>query len=181
MRKLFIITLFCLLGTAAFAQTSPVNIGIHGGWNNTRINIKQLKVDSHDGFMVGVFARVNLGNLYIASAVNYAGKTSVNKTNDLKLKYHSIDVPILLGTYIFKTPVFKLRGFVGPVASFLTRKLDKNFFRDTDKTMWNGRLGAGIDLWKLTFDVDYEFGLKRFGDGAKAPCSWNLTLGFKFL
>ena len=45
--------------------------------------------------------------------------------------------------------------------------------------MWNGRVGAGIDLWKITFDVDYEFGFRRFGDGAKAPHCWNLTVGFK--
>ena len=42
-------------------------------------------------------------------------------------------------------------------------------------------IGAGVDVWKLTFDIDYEFGLKKFGDGIKAPKSWNLTLGFKII
>lgn len=96
-----------------------------------------------------------------------------------KFKYSSIDIPVMVGYNILKLPVFKLRGFAGPVASFVTKDLKKDF--NTDKMMWNGKIGAGVDVWKVTFDIDYEFGLKKFGDDIKAPKSWNLTLGFKII
>ena len=96
-----------------------------------------------------------------------------------KFKYSSIDIPVMVGYNILKLPIFKLRGFAGPVASFVTKDLKSDF--NTDKMMWNGKIGAGVDVWKVTFDIDYEFGLKKFGDGVKAPKSWNLTLGFKII
>ena len=114
--------------------------------------------------------------------MNFAHKES--KINDEigsigKFKYSSIDIPVMVGYNILKLPIFKLRGFAGPVASFVTKDLKSDF--NTDKMMWNGKIGAGVDVWKVTFDIDYEFGLKKFGDGVKAPKSWNLTLGFKII
>ena len=179
MKKFFAIALLCLAGIAASAQNMPINIGIRAGWNDTKINVKEAKVDSKGGYMLGAFARINLGKLYLEPGINFSNKKSRILDNDLKLKYQSVDIPVMVGYYLFKAPAFNFRGFAGPVASFTTKKLNKDYFKGTDKTMWNGRVGAGIDLWKITFDVDYEFGFRRFGDGAKAPHCWNLTVGFK--
>lgn len=184
MKKFVVLALFSLIGLATMAQSLPINIGIHGGWNNTKINAKHLKVDSHGGYMIGAFARINLGSLYLEPAVNFAHKESSLQSKDIeyslgKFKYNSIDIPVMVGYNILKLPIFKLRGFAGPVASFVTKNLKKGL--DTDKMMWNGKIGAGVDVWKVTFDIDYEFGLKKFGDDVKAPKSWNLTLGFKII
>ena len=112
--------------------------------------------------------------------MNFAHKESKIKVGSIgKFKYSSIDIPVMVGYNILKLPIFKLRGFAGPVASFVTKDLKSDF--NTDKMMWNGKIGAGVDVWKVTFDIDYEFGLKKFGDGVKAPKSWNLTLGFKII
>ena len=51
--------------------------------------------------------------------------------------------------------------------------------------MWNGKIGVGVDVWKLTFDIDYEKGLKKFQDNGngkiKSPRSFNFTLGLKII
>lgn len=179
MKRIFAILAFCVIGITASAQTSPITIGIKAGWNDTKINVREAKVESKGGYMLGAFARFNLGKLYIEPGLNFSNKKSYLKDSNNELKYRSVDIPVMVGYYLFKAPAFNFRGFAGPVASFTTRRLNKNFLRDTDKTMWNGRVGVGIDLWKITFDVDYEFGFRRFGDGAKAPHCWNLTVGFK--
>lgn len=178
MKKLVFLALFSLIGVTAMAQSFPISLGIHAGWNDTKIKSKEFKVESHGGYMIGAFARINLGSFYLEPALNFSHKESKVDVGSIgNFKYSSIDIPIMLGYKIVDLSLFKFRGFVGPVASFATKKL--NDIVDTDKTMWNGKLGLGVDLWKVTFDVDYEFGLKKFGDGVKAPKSWNLTLGFK--
>ena len=166
MKKIVILAFFSLIGLTTMAQSLPISLGIHGGWNDTKIKAKHLKVDSHGGYMIGAFARINF-------------ESKVTAGNIGKFKYSSIDIPVLVGYHILELPIFKLRGFVGPVASFVTKNLKKDF--NTDKMMWNGKIGAGVDVWKVTFDIDYEFGLKKFGDDIKAPKSWNLTLGFKII
>ena len=81
----------------------------------------------------------------------------------------------MVGYNILKLPIFKLRGFAGPVASFVTKDLKSGF--NTDKMMWNGKIGAGVDVWKLTFDFDFEFGLKFLGVCIYAANYFYLTLG----
>ncbi len=97
-----------------------------------------------------------------------------------------MDIPILLGYKIVKLPMFKLRAFAGPVASF---NIDDSFsstlsqqFKDEDLegAVWNAKVGAGIDVWKLTLDVDYEFGLTDVSsEFLKKNKMMNVTLGFR--
>ena len=65
MKKLVILVLFSLIGLTTMAQSLPINIGIHGGWNDAKIKAKEYKVDSHGGYMIGAFARINLGSIYL--------------------------------------------------------------------------------------------------------------------
>jgi len=193
MKKFAVLSLLCLFSMAGMAQSLPINIGVHAGWNNTKIGYSSdkkneepgYKMSARSGYTVGVFARLNLGKLYLEPALNYSYKESkaeAGTITDSELKYSSIDIPVMVGSYIVKLPVFKLRGFIGPVASFLVQDIELNSKKlDTDKAMWNGKLGVGADVWKLTFDMDYEFGLKKFGANVKRPDSFNITLGFKFI
>ena len=100
MKKLVILVLFSLIGLTTMAQSLPINIGIHGGWNDAKIKAKEYKVDSHGGYMIGAFARINLGSIYLEPALNFAHKES--KINDEigsigKFKYSSIDIPVMVG------------------------------------------------------------------------------------
>ena len=76
MKKLVILVLFSLIGLTTMAQSLPINIGIHGGWNDAKIKAKEYKIDSHGGYMIGAFARINLGSIYLEPALNFAHKES---------------------------------------------------------------------------------------------------------
>ena len=131
MKKLVILALFSLIGLTTMAQSLPINIGIHGGWNDAKIKAKEYKVDSHGGYMIGAFARINLGSIYLEPALNFAHKESKIKVGSIgKFKYSSIDIPVMVGYNILKLPIFKLRGFAGPVASFVTKDLKSDFTTD---------------------------------------------------
>ena len=193
--KKFLIFFFLYLSSYALVAQSPLNIGIHGGISSTRIKVKdlpyQLKTGSHTGYMIGAFARINLGPLYLEPALNYSHKEGEVKSSTTKstLKYNAFDIPVMIGLHVLDLSALKLRAYLGPVASFTGKlKWDKDDFGnwiDNDKVMWNGKVGVGIDFWKLTFDIDYEKGLKKFQDKndvkIKAPRSFNFTLGFKII
>lgn len=95
----------------------------------------------------------------------------------------------MLGLHVIDVPALKLRAYLGPVASFTGKlKWDNEDFGDrldNRKVMWNGKIGVGVDVWKLTFDIDFEKGFKNFQNKdyikVKSPRSFNFTLGFKII
>lgn len=204
MKKILLTTLITAFCFSVFAQVSPINIGIHGGFINTKIdtksiasNIDNLKTSSKGGYMIGAFARINLGKLYLEPALNYTEKKTALEfevdqlgTFSQELKYATVDIPILLGYKIVKLPMLKVRVFAGPVASFSVDALDLSWSGidtpkpdlDPKKASWNVKIGAGVDLWKLSLDLDYEKGLTDFKSGdIKAPSIFNVTIGLRII
>ena len=195
--KKIILLLAVSFSCLAMSAQSPVHFGVHGGVSNTKLkvsksgsnNIDYLKSSAKSGYMIGLFGRINLGPLYVEPSLNYShreSETDVNTQNGSgsgKVKYDSFDIPVMLGFHFIDISLVKLRAYLGPVASF-TGKLkidDLGFKSDNDKVMWNGKVGLGVDVWKFTFDVDYEKSLKKFQDDVKGPSAFNFTLGFKII
>ena len=194
MKKLLLVAAICLFSSALFAQlSSPISIGIHGGLVSTKIDtdLSSVKEKSENGMMLGAFARININKWYIQPELNYVSRKSslefMGETTDIKTK--SVDIPVLLGYKIVKLPMFKLRAFAGPVASFnvddnfkdlVTGSGDDEFKPEIKNAVWNAKVGAGIDVWKLTLDVDYEFGLTDVSsEFLKKNKMMNVTLGFR--
>ena len=135
--------------------------------------------------------RVNLGKLYLEPALNYSHKKSVLETqtlavgedpSNLDLKLNTFDIPVMLGFQVLDLSIVKLRAFLGPVLSVgKVKNLKKLGDISTDKTNWHGKVGVGVDVWKLTFDIDYEKAFKNLGHELKAPRSFNFTLGLKII
>ncbi|RXQ88072.1 PorT family protein [Ancylomarina salipaludis] len=194
MKKLLLVAAICLFSSALFAQlSSPISLGVHGGLVSTKLdanmNGASIKENAKNGMMLGVFARININKWYIQPELNYVVRKSetviAGESYDFKTK--TMDIPMLLGYKIVKLPLFKLRAFAGPVASF---NIDNSFsqsvkdqFGDPDfkSAVWNGKVGAGVDVWKLTLDVDYEFGLTDVSsEFLKKNKMVNITLGFRF-
>lgn len=189
MKKTILVMFMCLCSYAVMA-TSPINVGIHGGISSTKIKLKEIPTAltsrSNTGWMVGAFMRVNLGLLYVEPSLNFTHRESEldSKVGNGNLKVNSFDIPVMLGFNILDISLFKLRAYLGPVASFpgkLKSTIQDLADLDTDNVMWNGKVGIGVDVWKVTFDVDYEKGFKEFGHDVKAPRSFNFTLGLKFI
>lgn len=191
MKKFILSVAICLFSTAMFAQlSSPISLGLHAGLVSTKADtdlggIGGIKEKADNGMMVGAFLRVNLNKWYLQPELNYVTrKTTVDILGDsYDFKTKSLDVPILLGYKIVKLPAFKLRAFAGPVASFKVDDSVKSTISgavdsDFKGAVWNGKFGAGIDVWKLTLDVDYEVGFSDVAEDLKQNMV-NVTLGFK--
>ncbi|MFA8433318.1 MAG: porin family protein [Marinifilaceae bacterium] len=203
MKKLLLVAIVCLFSGSLFAQvSSPINFGFHAGLVSTKMDYKDasvnnIKEESKNGMMLGAFLRVNLNKWYLQPELNYVKRKSevgynVPAFGDVKtdVTTHSLDIPVLLGYKIVKLPMFKLRAFAGPVASFrvgddLDVKVMGNTLEDVGdadfkNAVWNGKVGAGVDVWKLTLDLDYEFGLTDVSsEFLKKNKMFNVTLGFK--
>ncbi|MDE6452320.1 MAG: PorT family protein [Odoribacter sp.] len=194
MKKLAILLLVCLWGAGAMAEL-PVNFGIHGGVSSNRVNFKDLRSvhgsEANTGYMVGAFMRANFGKLYLEPALNYSHKKSTAKgmKNDpatsrenFNLEMNTFDIPVMVGLKVLDFSVVKIRAFVGPELTVgKIRNLKKLGDISADKANWRGKAGIGLDVWKLTFDMDYEKGFKKLSHELKAPRSFNFTLGFKII
>lgn len=192
MKKIFLAAVICMFSSTLFAQlSSPVNFGFHAGLVSTKIDSKipdasSVKDKADNGMMLGAFLRVNLNKWYLQPELNYVSRKSELVVDGVgfDVKRKSLDIPMLLGYKIVKLPAFKLRAFAGPVASF---KIDDSFKsalvevdEDFEGAVWNAKVGAGVDVWKLTLDVDYEFGLTDVSsEFLKKNKMVNVTLGFK--
>lgn len=191
MKKIFLATVICMFSSALFAQlSSPVNFGFHAGLVSTKANTdfggaSGIKEKAENGMMLGAFLRINLNKWYLQPELNYVSRKTEVEIEGIPfgVKTKSIDVPILLGYKIVKLPAFKLRAFAGPVASFniddnAKKTIEEGIGNDFKGAVWNGKFGAGIDVWKLTLDVDYEVGFSDVAKDLKQNMV-NVTLGFK--
>ena len=102
--------------------------------------------------------------------------------NKVDLKLNTFDIPLMVGFQVLDLSILRLRAFLGPVLSVGKIKNLKHLGDvSTDKTNWHGKIGVGADIWKLTFDIDYEKAFKDLGHKIKAPRSFNFTLGLKII
>lgn len=195
MKKLTLLLLACIIGYAVKAEM-PINIGIHGGVSSNRINFRDLTSvhgsRADQGYMLGAFMRINFGSLYLEPAVNFIQKKSIaeGKTTpqnpdrpSYTIKNNALGIPIMLGVQLIDLSVAKIRLFLGPQYSIGKLKNLKNLGNEIDpnNSNWSGKVGVGIDVWKLTFDIDYEKGLHKMAHELKAPRSYNFTLGLKII
>ena len=191
MKKLILASVICLFSAALSAQvSSPINLGVHAGLVNTKANtdfssVSTVKENAENGMMLGAFLRINLNKWYLQPELNYVSRKSEVELEGIpfEFKTKSLDVPMLLGYKIIKLPAFKLRAFAGPVASFkidddVKSTIEGSLDSDFKNAVWNGKFGAGIDVWKLTLDVDYEVGFSDVASDLKQNMV-NVTLGFK--
>ncbi len=168
-------------------KRNGLDFGVHAGLVSTKLDSDLLKQDvieerAKGGMILGVYFRINMGRLYLQPELNYTTRKSESEVKfelpngipshlgkeGFDLKRMSLDVPVLLGLKIIKSKHFNLRAFAGPVASLnLDNKIEsiddaKETLKDLDfvKLVWNGKAGVGIDIWRFSLDVDYEFSLK---------------------
>lgn len=138
---------------------------------------------------------------------------------NLTLNQMNLQVPVLVGFNIIDSQLLKFRAQVGPTANFLLKSqtlVDKSYSLnnvttemteqqlnaageqkfDTKSISWGLQAGLGVDIWRVTLDVNYNFGLSNifrnlndtqlgeyFDFGNKDTSHQNLfmvTVGFKF-
>lgn len=144
------------------------------------------------GYALGGFIRADIKKWYIQPNIYYLNNSSSfdynQTTTDTKLQ--SINGDLLLGYRIFKfTDLTYIRIFAGLSYSNINSLQFKNknnsntsgIDYSSDNFLLN--VGAGIDLWKFTFDLRYQRGLTDIDKSANSMYTNTLmlTAGFKIL
>lgn len=124
------------------------------------------------GFQIGGFLRHKVNNVYIQTELlfsatqsriqflNYEGVSGFNPAADFE--FNTLELPLSIGVNIGN---LRLDG--GPGLSILLKgnefflKETKNVTGDYNQLSILWRIGAGIDINKLSLDFKYEFGLSK--------------------
>ncbi|WP_407430008.1 porin family protein [Arcticibacter sp.] len=185
------------LGSSAFAQLPSFNLGLKAGLNFAKLESNFANDENRLGYQAGAWARVGVAGFYVQPEAYLAGKGGEFKSETLgsgieaegKVRFTTLDVPVLLGTKVGLGPV-NVRFMAGPVVSFvLDKDLSGNdvlaaYQRDTYKDQnWGAQVGAGVDISSVAIDLRYEAGLTdvSHNDVLKKQNLWHLSLGFKIL
>jgi hypothetical protein len=205
-----------LCTTLTYAQ---LGFGIKGA-----ITMNKLSADLDDysnaaktGFQLGAFVRVG-EKVHLQPEAYYSFRSGDMKFNydqpdgsgntvvrsvDQTGKFHTIDIPVLLGVRVLKLPKLDVRVQAGPVASFIVSKsFDVTFdgievddddspiiADDFSNVNWGLQFGGGIDFLFLTADLRYELGLNNVYKSSSATTDdptlksniFFLSIGWKIL
>jgi len=150
-------------------------------------------------FQIGAFLRFGK-KLYLQPEIFYATSGGELKREGTTLKesirLKNLSVPVLVGFKLINAKIINLRVMAGPVANFIigtkieADELIQDPLQDSDfkKAAWGMDVGAGVDVFFLTLDIRYEFGLNNIyvvPEGAvEQKMKSNLfivSLGFKLL
>ncbi|MCU4162622.1 porin family protein [Carboxylicivirga caseinilyticus] len=180
MKKLIVIVALIGIVFTLNAQ-DRIAVGLKAGFNSTKIkisdftssdNLDDIKNNAKSGFLFGAYGKVRLiGSLSFQPELYYAKKTSELKAyynggfdvsqND----FHTWDIPLLANLQLLDLSVIKVYGVAGPVASFIAKtKTDIPELDEYKKANWTFQAGAGVQIWRLTADVRYEWGLSDISD-----------------
>ena len=183
---------------------NSTNFNTDNAWsiikNQEEYRFQNAKDDMKNGFTLGAYARIGLGGKLSLQPELYYSKKSGTTTYMLEeqgvsanitenMKYYSWDIPILLRLKAIDLRLLNLYALTGPVASFKAN--DKSSFSSLSDELnssklkganWNFQLGGGVEIWRLSFDVRYEWGLsdisktelKRKGNSLMFSLSYRL-------
>ena len=223
MKKVLLLFAALFMATVVNAQISPITFGPKVGYQTTKLSTNKdiIKSDFKGNMAFGVFARLTIKNVVLQPELLYykSGKVfevDINMFDDnwcgtlipnptLSINQSNLAMPILLGYQFIDIPLIKMRANVGPVFYFTLGKaeyamngenLPITFDEDVTENMTMGAaLNLGIDIWKLTLDINYSLGLSDvmddeldvpmigeidLGDDTKQNI-FTVTLGFKIL
>ncbi len=222
MKKVLLLFAALFMATVVNAQISPITFGPKVGYQTTKLSTNKdlIKSDFKGNMAFGVFARLTIKNVVLQPELLYykSGKVfKVNPVGDnwgidnlipnptLSINQSNLAMPILLGYQFIDIPLIKMRANVGPVFYFTLGKAEYamngenfpiTFDEDVTENMTMGAaLNLGIDIWKLTLDINYSLGLSDvmddeidvpmvgeidLGDDTKQNI-FTVTLGFKIL
>ena len=174
MKKIILSALFISLNLAAFSQVLPsFQLGLKAGANLSKLSTDNtFSSDNRAGYYAGLWTRIGAAGIHLQPELYLSGKNTTLQDNtgqENKVKFTSLDVPILVGTKLGAAGV-GLRLNTGPVVSFVLS--DDQSFGDAAGSVFKGdfkgqnfawQFGAGVDIGNLGVDLRYETGLSKIG------------------
>ena len=174
MKKLILSALFVCFNLVAFSQVLPsFQMGLKAGANLSKLSTENtFSSDNRAGYYAGIWTRIGAAGIHLQPELYLSGKNTTLKASsgeENKVKFTSLDVPILVGTKLGATGV-GLRLNTGPVVSFILD--DEQSFGQAAGSVFKGnfkgqnfawQFGAGVDIGNLGLDLRYEAGLSKIG------------------
>jgi hypothetical protein len=174
MKKIILSAVLLCSGLTGFSQILPsFQFGLKAGTNLSKLSTEStFSSDNRAGYYAGVWTRIGAAGIHLQPELYLSGKnTTLEDANGQqnKIKFTSLDVPILVGTKIGAAGV-GLRLNTGPVVSFILD--DEQSFGQAAGSAFSGnfkgqnfawQFGAGLDVSKLGIDVRFEQGLSKIG------------------
>ncbi|WP_461487488.1 porin family protein [Pedobacter sp.] len=189
MKRLILTTFLICCTFFVFGQVVPsFNMGIKGGLNLSKFSTDNtFASDGKSGFYVGIWTRFGVAGIHLQPELYFSEKNTQLKNSlgqQNKIKFSSLDLPILLGTKIGAAGV-GVRLNTGPVVSFIVDKAQsfdeaaaKIFSLYLKDQALGWQFGTGLDLGKLSVGLRYEMGLSKLNSDGDPDTKLNLlTLG----
>lgn len=220
MKKVLVLFAALFMATIANAQISPITFGPKVGYQTTKLSLDEnvIKSDFKGNMAFGVFARLTIKNIVLQPELLYFKSGKVFEVSALgdnwglnnlipnptfTINQSNLALPVMIGYQFLDIPIIKMRANVGPVFYFALGKAQysmngEDIPRPVEKATENMTMGAalnlGVDIWKLTLDINYSLGLTDvfddelefagyevdLGDDTKQNI-FTVTLGFKIL
>ena len=220
MKKVFLLFAALFIATVANAQISPITFGPKVGYQTTKLSLDKnvIKSDFKGNMAFGVFARLTIKNVVLQPELLYYKSGKMFEVNALgndwglnnlvpnptfTINQSNLALPVLIGYQFVDIPILKMRANVGPVFYFAVGKAEYSMNGEdiplpvesaTENMTMGAALNLGVDIWKLTLDVNYSLGLTDvfddelevggyevdLGDNTKQNI-FTVTLGFKIL
>jgi len=192
MKKIFLSALLLCSAFTGFSQVLPsFQLGVKAGANLSKLSTENtFSSDNRAGYYAGLWARIGAAGIHLQPELYLSGKnTTLKDANGFenKIKFTSLDVPILVGTKIGAAGV-GVRLNTGPVVSFILN--DDQSFGQAASSAFSGnfkgqnfawQFGAGLDVSKLGIDVRFEQGLSKIGENGYSDTKLSLfTIGLAY-
>ena len=183
MKKL--IALLTVLMIITGVQAQFFSVGLKGGIQSTTIKMDKLMLqeggadqfwveagDAKVGFHFGAQARIKVAGVFIQPELLFAAVNTEMRVRDISTnlaeiknqEFKNLSIPILVG---YKIGPARIQ--LGPAANIvLSSESEITGFEEMKETFkgatWGYQIGAGLDIWKLTFDLRYEGNLSKLGE-----------------
>lgn len=199
MKRILLAVLLALGVSVIYAQSGAVGFtyGIFAGTTSTNVNTNFAydNKTSGAGFTAGAFARIKVLFFQVVPEVAYTTKAvSLTSSRDAVLnqaKFNSknIDVNALININIIPLgDLAKLRLQAGlgdciNLESSIEQAGIVTNAENSKNSYWNGLLGVGVDVLKLTADLRYSFAFSDISNSPTikvTPSTIFLTIGLKF-
>jgi hypothetical protein len=175
MKKIIILLVVVFL--SAEVSNAQFVFGLKLGYNASKLSssIDSIKSSINSGFHAGAFFRFGK-RVYLGPEAYYTfsgGTFENNVTGTIdnwkqKVTIGTLDIPVMVGFKIIKSKLINWRIFVGPEVSFVVNSKVTDVTltgpiksSDINTVNWYGQAGTGIDVWFLTLDLRYQFGLNN--------------------
>lgn len=183
MNKISLLLILCLFSIKGYSQ---IEIGLKFGINTTSISDQSIiynndeqhvEIDLQEaeyGYQLGLYSRLTVASFFLepvalfnSSRINYqiTEFTEGEIINSIKTEeFKTLDIPILFGI-----KMGPLRFHTGPVAHINIDSKSELFEIDGyqqkfKEATYGFQVGAGLDIWKIRMDLNYEGNFSKFAD-----------------